>query len=146
MPREITGRSSRGLARRYTGDVRQEPDAVEIRLNGEGLTKQYRFLPDGSMTVSYTWEGSVGQPSDFFTTELSLFAPLPLVTEPAADIWTFPIETVAKSERGLDRTRQGESVHPPTGRWRSGTAIIELPATQAQSLEPAISAKIADLG
>ena len=95
--------------------------------------------------MSYTWEGSVGQPSDLFTTELSLFAPLPLVTEPAADIWTFPIETVAKSERGLDRTRQGESF---TLRWpvEVGTAIIELSAIPAQSLEPAIAAKIADLG
>ncbi len=129
---------------RYIGDVGHEPDAVEIRMNGEGLAKQYRFLPDGSITVSYTWEESVGQPSDFFTTELSLFAPLPLVTDPQADIWTFPIETVAKSERGLDRTRQGESV---TLRWpvETGTATIELPATQTQSMEPAIAAKTADL-
>jgi len=63
-----------------------------------------------------------------------------LVTEPAADIWTFPIETVAKSERGLDRTRQGESF---TLRWpvEIGTATIEIPATPAQSLEPAVAAK-----
>ncbi|MFL5477028.1 MAG: alpha-amylase/4-alpha-glucanotransferase domain-containing protein [Gemmatimonadales bacterium] len=129
----------------YTPDIRQEPEAVEIRLNGEGLAKQFRFLRDGTVTVSYTWEGTVGQPSDLFSTELSLFAPLPLLTEPAAEIWTFPIETVAKSERGLDRTRQGESF---TLRWpvEVGTATIELPATPTQSLEPAVSAKIADLG
>jgi len=130
---------------RYTADVRQEPDAVEIRLAGDGLAKHFRFLPDGSVTVSYTWEGSVGQPTDLFTTELSLFAPIALLTEPPAEIWTFPIETVAKSERGLDRTRQGESL---TFRWpvEVGTATIELPAPPAQSLEPAVAAKIADLG
>jgi hypothetical protein len=111
-------------------------------MNGEGLAKQYRFLPDGSITVSYTWEGSVGQPTDLFTTELSLFAPLPLVTDPAADIWTYPIETVAKSERGLDRTRQGESV---TLRWpvETGAATVELSATHTQSLEPAVAANTA---
>ena len=44
---------------------------------------------------------------------------------PAADEWRFPIETVAKSERGLDRTRQGESVTP---RWpvRLGKATVEI--------------------
>jgi 4-alpha-glucanotransferase len=127
---------------RYIGDVRHEPDAVEVRMVGEGLAKQYRFLPDGSITVSYTWEGSVGQPTDLFTTELSLFAPLPLVTDPAADIWTYPIETVAKSERGLDRTRQGESV---TLRWpvETGAATVELSATHTQSLEPAVAANTA---
>jgi 4-alpha-glucanotransferase len=129
---------------RYIGNVRHEPDAVEVRMNGEGLAKQYRFLPDGSITVSYTWEGSVGQPTDLFTTELSLFSPLPLVTDPAADIWTYPIETVAKSERGLDRTRQGESV---TLRWpvETGTATVELSATHTQSLEPAVAANTAGL-
>ncbi len=129
---------------RYIGDVRHQPDAVEVRMNGEGLAKQYRFLPDGGIVVSYTWAGSVGQPTDLFTTELSLFAPLPLVTDPAADIWTYAIETVAKSERGLDRTRQGESV---TLRWpvESGTATVELSATHTQSLEPAIAANTAEL-
>ena len=123
---------------RYTAEVKQEPDAVDLRLRGDGLAKQFRFLPDGSVTVSYTWESTVGQPSDLFTTELSLFAPLPLLTEPPADIWTFPIETVAKSERGLDRTRQGESF---TLRWpvEIGTATIEIPATPAPSLEPAVA-------
>ena len=129
---------------RYTADLKHEADAVDIRLKGDGLAKQFRFLPDGSVTVRYTWEQTVGQPSDLFTTELSLFAPLPLLAEPAADIWTFPIETVAKSERGLDRTRQGESF---TLRWpvEVGTATIEIPATPAQSLEPAVAAKIGDL-
>jgi alpha-amylase/4-alpha-glucanotransferase-like protein len=75
--------------------------------------------------VGYRWDPSAGQPDDLFATELSLFAPLDLRPAPAADVWTFPIETVAKSERGLDRTRQGDSV---TLRWpvHLGKASIEI--------------------
>jgi hypothetical protein len=62
-----------------------------------------------------------------FVTEISLSAPLDvLVTpEPAAPLWRFPIETVAKSERGLDRTVQGMSV---TALWPAalGEFAIEL--------------------
>jgi hypothetical protein len=78
------------------------------------MEKRLEFSSDGTLRVSYRWNPSLAQPGDFFTTELSLFAPLDLTSEPAADIWSFPIETVAKSERGLDRTRQGDST---TFRW-----------------------------
>jgi len=49
-----------------------------------------------------------------FSTEVSLSHPLELRTTPPAEAWSFPIATVAKSERGLDQTVQGESV---TLRW-----------------------------
>jgi 4-alpha-glucanotransferase len=96
------------------------------------LVKRLEFESDGTLRVSYRWEQSLGQPEDFFATELSLFAPLELRTEPAADVWGFPIETVAKSERGLDRTRQGESV---TLRWPVGlgTASVEISLHQTQT-------------
>jgi hypothetical protein len=60
-----------------------------------------------------------------FTTEISLAGPLHAVTTPAAEPWRFDIETIAKSERGLDRTRQGESL---TLRWpvRLGEAAVVL--------------------
>ena len=45
-----------------------------------------------------------------FASEISLFRPLELEPAPAATRWVAPIETVAKSEKGLDRTVQGESV------------------------------------
>ena len=59
--------------------------------------------------------------------ELSLAAALEIRTEPAAEVWTFPIETVAKSERGLDQTKQGDSI---TLRWpvELGSATIEVHA------------------
>ena len=78
------------------------------------MEKRLGFFSSGSLRVNYWWNPSLAQPEDFFTTELSLFAPLKLTSEPAADLWSFPIETVAKSERGLDRTRQGDSI---TFRW-----------------------------
>ncbi|HEU5304555.1 MAG TPA: alpha-amylase/4-alpha-glucanotransferase domain-containing protein, partial [Gemmatimonadales bacterium] len=97
------------------------------------LEKRVAFAPDGRVTVSYRWDRSVGDPDDVFAAELSLFAPLEMQAEPVADVWTFPIETVAKSERGLDHTRQGESV---TLRWpvQLGEATVGLfPASSLRS-------------
>lgn len=95
------------------------------------LEKRFEFAADGSLRVSYRWDAAVGAPDDLFAPELSLFAPLDLRSEPEADIWTFPIETVAKSERGLDRTRQGDSV---TLRWpvHLGRASVQLSAPGSQ--------------
>ncbi len=87
--------------------------------------KRVEFTTEGSLTISYRWDPSVGQPEDLFAPEISLFAPLEIRSEPEAEIWTFPIETVAKSERGLDRTVQGQSV---TLRWpvHLGEATVEI--------------------
>jgi alpha-amylase len=89
------------------------------------LVKSLRFVPDGRLTVAYEWDSAIASGEDRFAPEISLFRPLAVHTEPAAEIWTFPIETVAKSERGLDRTLQGESVTP---RWpvSASAARIEL--------------------
>jgi hypothetical protein len=86
------------------------------------LAKLIRFGADGGITVRYAWDPGAA-PEDFFTTELSLAGELSLDTQPAAEVWRHPIETVAKSERGLDRTRQGES---RTLRWpaRLGEATL----------------------
>jgi 4-alpha-glucanotransferase len=118
--------------------IEREPDLIEIvcsfrNSTGEtSLEKRLGFAPDGRLRVRYRWDPSVGQANDLFATELSLFAPLDLRPEPAADVWTFAIETVAKSERGLDRTRQGDSV---TLRWpiHLGKASIEISAPHEES-------------
>jgi len=93
----------------------------------EGLEKRLEFAADGSLSVTYRWDPSIGQPDDIFATEISLFAHLDIRSEPEADVWTYPIDTVAKSERGLDRTRQGNSV---TFRWplHLGQAALKLGA------------------
>ena len=91
----------------------------------EGLSKRIRFEPDGRITLSYAWDTSIADPEDLFAPEFSIARDLKLRCTPAADEWRYAIETVAKSERGLDRTRQGESV---TLRWpiRLGKAVIEI--------------------
>jgi hypothetical protein len=97
--------------------IEREHDSIEVvcSFHGQpGLEKRIEFAPDGSISVSFQWDPSSGHPDDLFTSELSLFAPLEIRSDPAAEQWSFPIETVAKSERGLDRTRQGQSV---TLRW-----------------------------
>ena len=111
----------------------------------KALERRMAFSADGSLTVSYRWDQSIGHPDDLFAPELSLFAPLELRSEPAAEIWTFPIETVAKSERGLDRTRQGDSV---TLRWpvHLGEASVEVDPTAQVSVAPAEVGQPAELG
>ncbi len=104
---------------------------VEVRLSfradGAPLLKSIRIAPDGRLTVAYDWGAAPDGDADgaVFAPELSLFRPLALRFDPEPEVWAFPVETVAKSERGLDRTRQGESVTP---RWplRLGRARLEL--------------------
>jgi hypothetical protein len=94
--------------------VGRQGDGVEITCTeAEGrarLEKRLRFDPQGNLSVSWTWDPEAADPDDMFTTELSLGGPVALEPKPPAEEWRFDIETVAKSERGLDRTRQGESV------------------------------------
>jgi len=109
--------------------VRRRRGALEIACaTGEGrerLAKLIRFGSDGEVTVRYAWDSGASGGDDLFSTEISLARPLEPETTPAAEAWRFAIETVAKSERGLDRTRQGESI---TLRWpaRLGEAAVAL--------------------
>ncbi len=81
--------------------------------------------------LSYSWNPGIAGPDDLFAPEFSLAAPLEIRPTPAPEEWRFSIETVAKSERGLDRTRQGESV---TLRWplRLGKAQVEIVPREAR--------------
>jgi len=118
----------------------RQPHALSIlcsfRESGVGkpvLEKRIDFTVDGSLTVHYRWDPSIGQSEDFFASEISLFASLDIHSQPKAEVWTFPIETVAKSERGLDRTKQGDSV---TLRWpvRVGEATVEIRSHRPQNV------------
>jgi len=106
-------------------EPRHEAGAVIFRLDLGGLTKTYRFRPEGSLELTLAWEPDPAWPADaWFTTELSLARPL-AVEAPRATEWRYPIETVAQSEKGLDRTVQGESL---TLGWRAaaGAARVTL--------------------
>jgi hypothetical protein len=72
------------------------------------LLKTIHVTPDGHLSVEYEWNGSDFREGEFFSTELSFSQVAPAVSSDAAGtIWWYPVETIAKSERGLDRTRQG---------------------------------------
>ncbi len=68
--------------------------------------KTYVFTPAGLDAVEFVW--SPQESADLgFTTEVSHQGPLALVPTLGAEVWSYPIESVAKSERGLERTAQG---------------------------------------
>ncbi|HYF39056.1 MAG TPA: alpha-amylase/4-alpha-glucanotransferase domain-containing protein, partial [Gemmatimonadales bacterium] len=115
--------------------IEQAADGIDIHWQSEGLSKRVRFSADGGVGLELRWDPGAGSEGDWFTTELSLFAPVEWQAEPLADVWSFPIETVAKSERGLDRTRQGESV---TFRWpvRLGAAGLQLLVPESAAFAP----------
>lgn len=109
-------------------DIERRDGEIAIRCTFGNLTKWLRFGVSGRLRVDYKWDTAVGGDNDLFTSELSLAGSLPLASDPAIEPWRFEIETVAKSERGLDRTRQGESI---TLRWPVGlgAASFELNGT-----------------
>ena len=93
---------------------------------GEGLVeKRIRFTTDGAVAVIYRWDPAAFPAGALFAPEISLARPLEIRYTPIADVWSFPIATVSKSERGLDETVQGQSVTP---RWpvALGEAGIEM--------------------
>lgn len=110
-------------------EVIQESAAVEIRCTGDGLAKRIRFAEDASITVTWSWDPATLDPNSRFTSECSLFRPLEIETSPLATSWVAPVETVAKSERGLDRTVQGESV---TFLWNASVGNATLVARRVR--------------
>jgi hypothetical protein len=104
-------------------------DGVSITLrpfSPHGLErKTFRFAPDGHVTVEYRWAPEAFPRDAWFTTELSVTRPVPLTGDPEPVRWTYPITTVAKSERGLEETAQGTAI---LLRWpaRAGQATVTL--------------------
>jgi hypothetical protein len=82
-------------------------ETVVVRCEATSLTKTLTFDRDGTVTALFEW--SAGQDAAWFTTELSLGWPAHIETDATAR-WEYPIETVAKSEKGFDRTVQGTAV------------------------------------
>jgi hypothetical protein len=89
---------------------RLEPgdDAITLDLRLVGLHKRVTFDGSGRLRAEFAWE--VPPVADaWFTTELSVSGEV-AVEAPDALVWRYPIETVAKSERGFDRTVQGTAL------------------------------------
>jgi len=91
-------------------EVIETPDTVEVVCVGPGIEKRIRFSGDGSIDVAWRWDAAAFESDARFASEISLFRPLEIEATPAALRWDAPVETVAKSEKGLDRTVQGQSV------------------------------------
>jgi 4-alpha-glucanotransferase len=91
-------------------NVESDGDSIIVTLKAEdaSLEKRLRFFPDGTIGAKFTWRPSQFPAESWFTTEISVSRPVSLKAA-GATIWQHPIETVAKSERGLDRTLQGTS-------------------------------------
>jgi hypothetical protein len=89
------------------------------------IEKRYAFDAAGRLSVDYRWNAHAFPPDAVFAPELSLARPAELLFSPDTDAWRWSIDTLTQSERGLEWTRQGESVTP---RWPApaGAARIEL--------------------
>jgi alpha-amylase len=72
------------------------------------LRKAIHVTPDGHIAIEFEWATENFVNGEYFSTELSFSQVAPTVaSDDTATIWWYPVETIAKSERGLDRTRQG---------------------------------------
>lgn len=90
----------------FAWTAEMEGGAVLVTLDGPDLRKVYRFEEDGTVDLTLTWEPPATE--TWFTTELSLSLEAGLHVEaPGATRWTYPVETLAKSESGFDRQVQG---------------------------------------
>jgi len=111
------------------------PMAAEVELAGDTVvvsltsrddlfSKRLTFFPDGRVHAKFSWRASEFPPDSWFTTEISVSRPVQLAAA-GATVWEHAIETVAKSERGLDRTLQGTSY---LVRWPAhlGSAEVDL--------------------
>ena len=87
------------------------------------LEKRIRFDQAGRLTVTYRWDPAAFPPDAFFCTEISLSHKLEFKIAPMPDVWSFPVVTVSRSERGFEETVQGYS-HTP--RWPIRAAVAQL--------------------
>jgi hypothetical protein len=97
-------------------DSRTTPESVHVAMQGrgahEGLLADLTVHADGTLVYEIDWRG-LGLPADALVAlEASLGARTAtgVTCENASAQWRAPIESVAKSERGLERTVQGQAV------------------------------------
>ena len=114
----------------FNASVEEPSNAVEIVLRPMPnaspaglLEKRIRIDRNGELTVRYRWDHAAFPADAFFCPEISVSPEVQLDLTPAADVWTFPITTVSRSERGFEETVQGYSYTP---RWpvRAGEARL----------------------
>ncbi|HEX4627455.1 MAG TPA: alpha-amylase/4-alpha-glucanotransferase domain-containing protein [Gemmatimonadales bacterium] len=87
------------------------------------LEKRIRFEEAGGVSVSYRWDPARFPPDAYFSPEISASRALDLELTPPADLWSFPVSTVSRSESGFEETVQGHS-HTPRWPIRVGAAGV----------------------
>jgi 4-alpha-glucanotransferase len=87
-------------------------DGMHVWCVRGGFGVEWTFRETGSVAAHYWWDSAHLPAGARVAVELSLAAPLRLDAQNALHVWRYDIETVGKSERGFERTRQGESVTP----------------------------------
>ena len=112
-----------------TWELDREDDVLRVRLRPrdepEAFEKVIVFGPEGLRHVSFRWLPP--NTSDaWFATEISHHGELSATGDPAPDVWTYPIETLAKSERGFERTRQGTAL---VLRWPAAVGAASVTVT-----------------
>ena len=115
---------------RVTEGVGERAGTRSIRVtmhDDSGFEKIVTLHDDGALRVEYRWDASVFPADAIFAPELSCAREVDVQVEVPEGrevvVWRHPIETVAKSEKGLERTVQGISITPciPV---RAGTATV----------------------
>ncbi len=108
-------------------DRRNDAQALSVRLalrDGDRLhAKEITVDVAGNLTVRYRWDPNAFPTGAWFAPELSLARDVEVRYHPEADVWRYPITTVAKSEQGLEVTSQGISITP---RWPVSVGEAEL--------------------
>ncbi|MCZ6824769.1 MAG: DUF1926 domain-containing protein [Gemmatimonadetes bacterium] len=122
---------------RMASRIQRVSDAVEITLSGPAfvhdrprdhapiLEKRIRFEASGALSVAYRWEAGAFPAGAVFATEISTAERVELRPEPEAEMWSFPIVTIVRSEREIAEETQGVSLTP---RWPigAGEALVTL--------------------
>jgi hypothetical protein len=89
-------------------DWRVADENVQLHLRCDDLTKTL-YVGDGTVRCEWRWQPGPFPADAWFSTELSFSSPLNIDAS-GAERWEYPIETVAKSEKGFDRLAQGTAV------------------------------------
>lgn len=100
----------------HCSDLRK---TIRVALTAEGADRAASVAavatggPDASSAVSvsceWQWNPAEHPAAAWFTTELSFSTPLS-IDAPGGERWDYDIETMAKSEKGFDRSSQGSAV------------------------------------
>lgn len=114
----------------FAVSVSAERIAIAMHDAAGGFAKRLSFAVDGTVEVEWRWDPASAPAHAWFVTELSLACPVSPQTPEAPRRWTYDIETVAMSERGLDRTKQGVA---EVRAWPASTGHASLILRRARS-------------